>query len=360
MARKTALYQVHLEHKAKLINFSGCYLPLHYGSALGEHQSVRDIAGMFDVSHLQLLDVCGSGATHWLRIMMSNDVAKLSDGMGMYTCLCKENGGVVDDMMVFRISENHYRLSIDSARREKDLAWMNARLTRDVEIVEVSGLSTIAVQGPDAVKLISAACDSSSLSRQLYSMPRHSITIMNDWSISRMGFTGEDGLEITLPDSHAAGLWQALSDQGIAPAGLGARNTLRLEAGFSLYGQDIDGRHSPAESGVAHTIDISDEDRQFAGRKVLEDHKLFGGRKFQIGLVLEGKGLLRRGARVELVGESIGSISSGCYSPKRAASIGLARVSRKFEGRCDVEVDGHLQPAHVTSLPFVPHGLARE
>ena len=201
MARKTALYQVHLEHKAKLINFSGCYLPLHYGSALGEHQSVRDIAGMFDVSHLQLLDVCGSGATHWLRIMMSNDVAKLSDGMGMYTCLCKENGGVVDDMMVFRISENHYRLSIDSARREKDLAWMNARLTRDVEIVEVSGLSTIAVQGPDAVKLISAACDSSSLSRQLYSMQRYSITTMNDWSISRMGFTGEDGLEITLPDS---------------------------------------------------------------------------------------------------------------------------------------------------------------
>ncbi|MFK8083711.1 MAG: glycine cleavage system aminomethyltransferase GcvT [Granulosicoccus sp.] len=360
MGIKTALHQVHVDNAAKLVDFSGYSMPLHYGSLLSEHQSVRDSAGMFDVSHMCILDVHGHQATSWLRLMLTNDVAKLVDGKAMYTCLCLENGGVVDDLMVFRMDENHYRLYVDAARREKDLAWMNAHLVPDVEISEVEDKSIIAVQGPDAITFASAALDSMGLPLRLNAMPRFSAITSGQWFVSRTGYTGEDGVEIAMPSNQAVGLWQALSEQGVSPAGLGARDTLRLEAGFSLYGPDIDENHSPAESGIANTIDIRDEDRAFIGREILEDHKLFGGRFFQVGLTLNGDGMLRRGAAVELVGQSIGKITSGRFSPTRATSVALARVSRKFTGTCDVSVRDRLQPASIASVPFVPHGLARE
>ena len=360
ISKLAALHQQHLANAARLVSYSGLDLPLHYGSALGEHQAVRDSAGMFDLSHLHQLDVRGGGVTHWLRNIFTNDVARLSDGQGLYTCLCREDGGVVDDLLVFRITSDHYRLCIDLARLEKDMAWFESHMMSDVEITDVSGVTMIAVQGPDAVSLTGAAMQSMSVSMDLADMPRFSLTSSKKWNVSRTGFTGEDGLEITLPDSQAADLWRALAEQGVVPAGLAARDTLRLEAGFGSYGQDIDENHSPAESGIAHTIDITDEDRQFIGREILEDHKLFSGRFFQIGLVLDGNGLIRRGARVELAGEVIGTISSGGYSPTKAASVAMARVNRTFIGSCDVAVRDRLQPAHITSLPFVPHGLARE
>ena len=360
ISNQPALHQLHVDNAARLVSFSGLNLPLHYGSALGEHQAVRESAGMFDLSHLHQLDLRGYGVTQWLRKLLTNDVARLSDGQGLYSCLCKEDGGVVDDLLVFRLTEDHYRLSIDLARREKDMAWFEAHLTPDVDITDVSGVTMIAVQGPDAVFLAGAAMQSMGVSMQLADMPRFSMASNGEWNVSRTGYTGEDGLEITLPESQAADLWRALAEQGVAPVGLAARDTLRLEAGFGLYGQDIDENHSPAESGIAHTINISDEDRQFIGREILEDHKLFSGRCFQIGLVLDGNGLMRRGARVELAGETIGTISSGGYSPIKAASVAMARVNRTFIGSCDVAVRDRLQPAHITSLPFVPHGLARE
>lgn len=360
MGTKTALHQVHLDNAAKLVNFSGYCMPLHYGSLMGEHEAVRQSSGMFDVSHMCLLDIHGDRATQWLRVMLSNDVAKLADGEALYTCLCLENGGVIDDLIVFRINDSHYRLNVDAARREKDLAWLNSHLTRGVEITEIDGNSIIAVQGPDAIVHVSAALTELGVSVGLKAMPRFSSLSEGDWFISRTGYTGEDGVEITLPANQAVALWQALADQGVAPAGLGARDTLRLEAGFGLYGQDIDERHSPAESGIARTIDINDDDRAFVGREILEDHKRFGGRFFQIGLTLDGHGMLRRGAKVELVGQAIGNITSGSFSPTRAASVGLARVSRTFTGSCDVAVRDRLQPARITSVPFVPHGLARE
>ena len=315
---------------------------------------------MFDVSHMCVLDVHGSSATPWLRTLLSNDVAKLDDGEAQYSCLCLENGGVIDDLLVFRISNNHYRLYLDAARRKKDLAWLNAHLISGVEITEIKGNCIVAVQGPDAIRFTSAALHEMGLSVPLATLPRFSALSQDDWFVSRTGYTGEDGIEITLPAGQAVGLWQALSEQGIAPAGLGARDTLRLEAGFGLYGQDIDEQHSPAESGIARTIDICDDDRAFIGREILEEHKRFGGRFFQIGLTLDGQGLLRRGATVELVGRAIGNITSGSFSPTRAASVGLARVSRKFNGSCDVAVRDQLLPASITSVPFVPHGMARE
>lgn len=360
MGIKTALHQVHIDSAAKLVDFSGYSMPLHYGSVLNEHQAVRDSAGMFDVSNMCIFDIHGSRATHWLRIMLSNDVARLTDGKAMYSCLCRENGGVIDDLMVFRINKDHYRLYVDAARCAKDLAWMNAHLTRNVEIAEVDGKAIIAVQGPDAISRANAALESMGLPMSLKGLSRFSAITKGNWFVSRTGYTGEDGVEITLPSNQAVDLWQALIEQGVTPAGLGARDTLRLEAGFGLYGQDIDENHSPAESGIAYTIDISDADRQFVGRDTLEDHKRFGGRYFQVGLMLSGEGMLRRGAGVELVGQSIGRITSGSFSPTRASSVALARVSRKFTGSCDVTVRDRLQPARITSVPFVPHGLARE
>ncbi len=360
MAIQTALHQVHIDNAAKLVEFSGFCLPLHYGSVINEHQSVRESAGMFDLSHLCILEVHGHRATYWLRIMLTNDVAKLSDGKGFYTCLCRENGGVIDDLLVFKINEERYRLYIDTARREKNLAWLNAHLTRGVEIIKVPDTAIIAVQGPDAVAGAESALEAMGLSMGLNSLSRFAAVHSGNWFVSRTGYTGEDGVEISVPSNQVVDLWQALSDRGVTPAGLGARDTLRLEAGFGLYGQDIDEQHTPAECGIASTIDINDEDRPFVGREVLEDQKLFGGRFFQIGLILDGSGMLRRGSRVERVGQSIGLITSGSYSPVRAASVALARVSRTFTGSCDVLVRDSLQPARITSVPFVPHGLARE
>ena len=360
MTIQTALHQVHLDGAAKLVDFSGFSLPLHYGSVIDEHQAVRESAGMFDLSHLYIIEAIGHKATHWLRILLSNDVAKLTDGHGLYSCLCREDGGVVDDLLVFRVDEYRYRLYIDAARREKTLAWITAHVTRGVEIVHITNTAVVAVQGPDAVGCAETAIKALGLSLPLADLPRFAARQDGSWFVSRTGYTGEDGVEISLPSHLAAALWQALSALDVKPAGLGARDTLRLEAGFSSYGQDIDERHTPCESGIDSTIDIDDEKRPFVGREVLEDQKMFGGQFFQIGLTLDGPGMLRRGAAVELVGQTIGSITSGSFSPVRGASIGLARVSRKFTGSCDVTVRGRLQPARITSVPFVPHGLARE
>lgn len=360
MVEKTALHQVHVDNAAKLVDFSGYSMPLHYGSVIREHLAVRESAGMFDISHMGILNIEGSGAKEWLRIMLTNDVAKLDTGRGLYSCLCRQDGGVIDDLIVFMLGENHYRLYIDAARCAKDRIWLDAHLVDDVQITQVTGNAMIAVQGPDAVAFTCNALEALGVPMELAELPRFSFLTHGKWFVSRTGYTGEDGVEITLPEYEASELWLALEEEFVIPAGLGARDTLRVEAGFGVYGQDIDEKHTPAESGLERTIDISDETRQFIGRKILEDHKQFGGRFFQVGLMLDGQGLLRRGANVQLVGQSIGNITSGSYSPVRAVSVGLARVSRTFTGSCDVSVRDRLRPARITTIPFVPHGMARE
>ena len=360
MSKQTALYSAHKEHAAKLVDFAGYSLPLHYGSQVAEHNAVRDNAGMFDVSHMTIIDIHGEGATRWLRELLSNDVAKLKDSRALYTCMCLENGGVIDDLIVYRLSDTRYRLIVNAATREKDLAWLKGHKPAGVELQEVIDTSLIAVQGPDAVRLARNALKEIGQDFNTSDMPRFSALESGDWFVGRTGYTGEDGVEISLPDSQAVPFWQALVAQGVNPTGLGARDTLRLEAGLCLYGQDLDEDHSPAESGIAFTIDISDRDRQFIGRDVLEDHRLFGGRFQQIGLVLDGRGVLRHGQSVERVGRAVGTVTSGSFSPSREVSIALVRVEKQFEGGCDVNIRDRLIAAHVASIPFVPHGQARE
>ncbi|NND90793.1 MAG: glycine cleavage system aminomethyltransferase GcvT [Granulosicoccus sp.] len=359
MSKQTPLYKAHQDHAAKLVDFAGYSLPLHYGSQIGEHLAVRESAGMFDVSHMTIIDLQGE-VVPWLRYLLTNDVAKLTDGHALYSCMCNEKGGVIDDLIVYRLTADRFRLIVNAATREKDLAWLNLHKPADVDIRQVENTALIAVQGPDAVRLANMAFTRLGQDADLKHMGRHTALEIGKWFVGRTGYTGEDGVEIAVPAAQAVDLWKALVQQGIQPAGLGARDTLRLEAGLSLYGQDLDEEHTPAESGVAFTIDIVDPDRNFIAREVLEEHKLFGGRCRQLGIVLDGRGVLRHGQVVELVGQPIGIVTSGTFSPTRGVSIALVRVNKAFKGGCDVRIRDRLLAAHVTSVPFVPHGQARE
>jgi len=291
-SQKTPLYAAHVAAGGKMVDFFGWQLPINYGSQIDEHNAVRSAAGMFDVSHMTVVDVTGDDAQAWLRTLLTNDVAK------------------------YRMSETNYRVVVNSATREKDIAWMNKQLTGDVKIDVPDGLAMIAVQGPKAIGHASKAVQDllGDVSIELADLKRFSAATFSDWFIGRTGYTGEDGVEIVLPASKSEQLWKALLDDGVKPAGLGARDTLRLEAGMHLYGNDLDEDHSAVESGLAWVVDCDDEQRQFIGRETLEDHKAFGGKYTVTGLVLEGRGVLRGGQVVQLAGEDVGVVTSGTFS----------------------------------------------
>jgi len=353
MSQHTPLYDVHIAAGGKMVDFAGFSLPVHYGSLVNEHNAVRESAAVFDVSHMTIVDVSGDDAQAWLRKLLSNDVKKLGQGEALYSCLCNEQGGVIDDLIVYCMGETEYRLIVNAATREKDLAWFEKHKSGDLNIEPIDDLALLAVQGPAAVSKVAAVLGARGLnSDAVLALKRFSAWRSDDWFIARTGYTGEDGFEIALPTSAAVEFWDALIDAGVTPAGLGARDTLRLEAGMSLYGNDLDEDHSPAESGIAWTIDLDDDDRDFLGREILEDHKLFGGRSVMLGLSLDGRGVLREGQIVERAGKAIGKVTSGTFSPTLQKSIALARVDKRFEGGCDVIIRDKLHAAHVVDVPF--------
>ena len=354
MSKHTPLYDVHVDAGGKMVDFAGYSLPVHYGSLVNEHHAVRQTAGVFDVSHMTIVDVSGDESMPWLRKLLSNDVRKLAQGKALYSCLCNEQGGVIDDLIVYCMGDNDYRLIVNAATREKDLAWFEKHRSGDVKIDVIDNLALLAVQGPTAVENAAGVLTARGLNGDaVKALKRFTAWRSDDWFIARTGYTGEDGLEIALPASAAAEFWQALVNAGVTPAGLGARDTLRLEAGMSLYGNDLDEDHTPAESGIAWTIDLEDDERDFIGRETLEDHKLFGGRSVMLGLTLDGRGVLRQGQTVERVGKAIGTITSGTFSPTLQKTIALARVDKKFDGGCDVIIRDKLHAAHVVDVPFL-------
>ena len=354
-SKKTPLYSAHLDAGGKIVDFFGWQLPIHYGSQIDEHKAVRSSAGMFDVSHMTVVDVTGSDAQSWLRTLLTNDVAKLSDGKALYSCMCNEQGGVLDDLIVYRLSETNYRVIVNSATREKDIAWMQQNKQGDVAIDVPTGLAMIAVQGPAAIAHANSAVQKvlSDPSADLLDLKRFSAKTIADWFIGRTGYTGEDGVEIVLPESLALPLWQTLLDDGVVPAGLGARDTLRLEAGMHLYGNDLDEQHTAIESGLAWVVDCNDEQRQFIGREVLEDQKAFGGKFTVTGLMLEGRGVLRSGQVVQLAGQDVGIVTSGTFSPSLQKSIGMIRISKPVVGNCDVMIRDKPIAAKTVALPFI-------
>ncbi len=356
MGQRTPLYDLHLALGAKMVDFGGWDMPLHYGSQVEEHHQVRRDCGVFDVSHMTVIDIAGTDAGVWLRHLLANDVARLEiPGKALYSPLLNEAGGVVDDLIVYRLDEG-YRLVVNAATRDKDLAWLEARRSGfEVQFRERPELAILAIQGPQAREKVAELLSASraALIRELKPFEGR---FEGDWFIARTGYTGEDGLEIILPALQAPAFFNDLVGAGIAPSGLGARDTLRLEAGMNLYGNDIDESHSPLTSNLAWSIAWEPAERDFIGRKALEAEKAHGVSLKLVGLVLEERGVLRahQVVRVAEIGE--GEITSGSFSPTLSKAIALARLPMATADRAEVEIRGKWYPVRVVKPTFVRHG----
>ncbi len=353
---KTPLHQQHLDLDAKMVDFYGWDMPLHYGSQLEEHHAVRKGAGMFDVSHMTVVDILGAGGRKFLRHVLANDIDDLKIGQALYSCLLNPHGGVVDDLIVYCRSSDNYRLVLNGATRDKDLKWLQQHaLGHSVGIQERHDLAMIAVQGPNAIEKTLTILDDSQVDAVSTLREFEAVDVAN-YFFARTGYTGEQGFEIVLPREHVVTFWQALLKAGVKPCGLGARDSLRLEAGMMLYGQDMNESTTPYESGLGWTVKLSPEDRLFVGREAILDLKQKGTQSKMVGLVLEAKGVLRQGQDVLFEGEALGKITSGGYSPTLEKSIAFARVPVAVTDVCEVDIRGKKYPVRVTKPRFVRNG----
>ncbi|MFP4682758.1 MAG: glycine cleavage system aminomethyltransferase GcvT [Ectothiorhodospira sp.] len=358
--RQTTLYESHVAAGARMVDFAGWSMPIHYGSQLEEHHAVRRDAGMFDVSHMTVVDVAGPGARAYLRRLLANDVDKLrSPGRALYSCMLNAEGGVLDDLIVYR-REDGYRVVVNAATREKDLAWMHQMAegmspAEAVTVTERDDLDMIAVQGPEARQRFLPLLPGALRAPAAELTPFHAVE-SGDWFVACTGYTGEDGFEVILPAGETRAFWSALEAAGVRPVGLGARDTLRLEAGMNLYGTDMDETTTPLESGLSWTVALEPADRDFIGRPALERQKAEGVSRRMVGLVLEGRGVLRGHMKV-LAGEAgEGETTSGSFSPTLGASIALARIPAGAGEQVQVEIRGKAVPARVVRPPFVRNG----
>lgn len=360
MGLKTPLHDKHLAAGARMVDFGGWDMPLHYGSQLDEHHAVRKHAGIFDVSHMTIVDIEGREAQEFLRTLLANDVLKIAQpGGALYSCMLNPAGGVIDDLIVYLRAQAHYRLVVNAATREKDLTWiMQQAQERDVDLSERTELAMIAVQGPSARSLAADA-----IGRQwrdgILGLKPFSALQADELFVARTGYTGEDGFEIIVPADAASALWQSLLDRDAAPCGLGARDTLRLEAGLNLYGSDMDEQTTPLESGLGWTVAWEPADRDFVGRDALLARNDESSRQRFAGLLLEGRGVLRNHQRVVVANVGDGEVTSGGFSPTLERSIALARLPAGDYDRAQVDIRGRLQDVRVVSPPFVRHGRIR-
>jgi aminomethyltransferase len=355
MGLHTPLYEAHVRAGAKLVDFGGWDMPLHYGSQLEEHHAVRRDAAVFDVSHMASLDLRGARTTEFLRTLLANDVAKLRlPGKGLYSCLLGEHGGVLDDLIVYRLDDTRYRMVVNAGTRDKDLSWIRAHAQRfGVEVAERRDLAMLAVQGPAARAKAAALLSPADAASALELKPFTAVEL-GGWFVARTGYTGEDGFEIAVPATEAADVWAALRAAEVPPAGLGARDTLRLEAGLCLYGNDLDEMHDPLESGLAWTVAFDPPERDFIGRGPLESSRTTP-RSELVGLLLEERGVLRSHQTVSTA-RGLGAITSGGFAPTLNRSIALARVPAGTAGEVRVDVRGRALAARVVKPPFVRHG----
>lgn len=353
--KHTPLYQSHLNANGKMIDFGGWEMPLNYGSQLEEHNQVRNNAGMFDVSHMTVVDLRGAKAKQFLQVLLANDVGKLNiTGQALYSCMLNERGGVVDDLIVYYQDDTDYRIVINAGTTQKDIAWINAQSKSfDVCVEPRFDLAMITVQGPNArKKTYQAISGTKSICAKL--KPFNAVSV-GELFIARTGYTGEDGFEIILPAKAAKFTWNMLLEAGVKPCGLGARDTLRLEAGMNLYGSEMNEQVSPLEAALIWTIDLSDKSRRFIGRDALEAFKEKGVSKAIVGLVLEGKGVIRDHQKV-LTPLGEGEVTSGSFSPTIGKAIALVSVPNGSEGMCEVEIRNKKVLAKIVKPPFVKNG----
>jgi aminomethyltransferase len=349
-----------------MVDFGGWDMPLHYGSQLEEHHAVRRDAGMFDVSHMTVVDLSGARCREFLRHLLANDIGKLKKpGKAIYSCMLNERGGVIDDLITYFLAEDFFRVVVNAATRDKDLAWIERQAVPfEVKVTERADLAMIAVQGPNARAKVLALLDPGDRER-VEKLGRFAAAEARGPDgmplfVARTGYTGEDGFEIIVPEPHAVRLWDALAAAGVQPAGLGARDTLRLEAGMNLYGQDMDEDATPWEAGLGWTVSL-DEGRDFIGRAALERQQAAGVPRELVGVVLDEKGVLRHGQRVvAAAGEGEGEILSGIFSPTLGKAIGFARVPAGAREGLRVDIRGRELPVRVVKYPFVRNGKPGE
>lgn len=357
MGKRTPLYNLHVEMGARMIDFSGWDMPLHYGSQIEEHHQVRQGAGMFDVSHMTIVDLEGGNARAFLRRLLANNVDRLKHpGKALYSCMLNENGGVIDDLITYCMNDRRFRLVVNAATRDKDLAWIEQQAKPfAVTVRERPDLAMIAVQGPQARSRVLSVLDPA-LRTAADALAPFTAFEADEWFIARTGYTGEDGFEVILPGARAPGLWKALHEEGVKPVGLGARDTLRLEAGMNLYGTDMDESTTPLESGLGWTVAWEPPERDFIGRRALEQQRQQAPKRKLVGLVLGDKGVLRGHQKVVVEGVGEGEITSGGFSPTLGKSIALARLPAAAGSMCKVSIRDKLAAARIVKPPFVRHG----
>ncbi|MDH3747094.1 MAG: glycine cleavage system aminomethyltransferase GcvT [Gammaproteobacteria bacterium] len=360
MGQKTPLYDKHVEAGARIVDFGGWDMPVNYGSQKEEHHAVRQHAGVFDVSHMTIVDLSGERTQPFLRYLLANDVAKITQsGKAMYTCMLNESGGVIDDLIVYFFDAESYRLVVNAATREKDLAWIREHAEPyDVRVSERAELAMLAVQGPKARELAAPVIGEQWRDQALLLKP-FTAMYAGDLFVARTGYTGEDGWEIVMPAADAPATWDQLLAAGIVPCGLGARDTLRLEAAMNLYGNDMDANFTPLESGLEWTIAWEPAERAFIGRAALEQQQTADNVRRFVGLVLEGKGVLRGHQRIVVEGVGEGEITSGGFSPTMERSIALARLPAGDYDVAKVDIRGKLLDVRVVKTPFVRNGKIR-
>jgi aminomethyltransferase len=367
MTQKTILNDTHRALGAKIVDFGGWDMPLHYGSQVEEHHLVRRDAGMFDVSHMTVVDLRGERVREFLRHLVANSVDKLkAPGKALYTAMLNEQGGVIDDLIVYFMGEGFFRLVVNAATRDKDLAWITQQARAfGVEVRERPDFGMIAVQGPTARERVLGLLDAegAAAAGKLTRFAAAEVKAKDGTPlfVARTGYTGEDGFEIVVPEDRTVAFWKALLEAGVKPAGLGARDTLRLEAGMNLYGQDMDENVTPYEAALAWTVALDDQadgkPRDFIGRSALEAQKAAGVPTQMIGLVMDEKGVLRHGQKV-LTANGDGEILSGTFSPTLGKAIAFARVpaGELADGSVRVDIRGREVPVRVVKFPFVREG----
>jgi aminomethyltransferase len=357
VGRQTPLYELHRELGARIVDFGGWDMPVQYSSQIGEHHAVRRAAGVFDVSHMCVVDLKGVRVRAFLRVLLANDVEKLvRPGKALYGCMLNESGGVLDDLIAYYLSDSWFRLVVNAGTRDKDLAWIRRHAREfDVGVLERTDLAMLAVQGPEArgkvAKLLSRVGAATAM--ELDNFVGREI---DGWFVARTGYTGEDGFEVMLPSSDVERVWRELNSLGVASCGLGARDTLRLEAGMNLYGNDMDEKTHPFESGLAWTVAMDPAERHFIGREALQAVKAQGSARKLVGLLLEDRGVLRSHQQVVVPGVGTGEITSGTFSPTLERSIAFARVPAGTGQQVQVDIRGKLLNAKVVKPPFVRFG----
>ncbi|MBE8182735.1 MAG: glycine cleavage system aminomethyltransferase GcvT [Candidatus Portiera sp.] len=365
--KKTTLYDKHIEASAKMVDFAGWGMPLHYGSQISEHKSVRSDAGIFDVSHMRFLSIGGEDATAFLRLLICGDVQTLIDGQGLYSCLLTEQGGIIDDLIVYKINSNDYRMVVNAGTATKDIAWMEKQLNAlgfagKVTLSEHNDKNILALQGPNACAKFAAAFPEYAAAQELDKFHFASYAD-GDVFVARTGYTGEDGYEVVISDSVVIDFWDKLMASGFVPTGLGCRDTLRLEAGMSLYGNDLDEEHSPLSSALSwavHWNKDAAEPRDFIGKNHLLQEKEAGVQQKIVGIYMTTPGVLRSGTKVTTE-QGEGVLTSGGFSPTLNHSIALARIPFAHKGsECSLTIRDKEVAAKIVRPPFVKDGKANE